>query len=137
MSESIKREYKEVSPEDNRIGREIVDAALKVHRAFGPGLLEKVYEVSMEFELKKRGFKVERQVCVPIKYEGEVFTEILKLDMIVNDRVIVELKSVENLNKIYEAQVLSYLRLTNLTLGYLINFNVPLIKLGIHRYLNN
>jgi len=137
MENNTKVEHKEISLEDNRIGREIVDVALKVHRTFGPGLLEKVYEFCMEFELKKRGFKVERQMCIPITYESEIFTEALKLDMIVNDRVIIELKSTEKHNKIWEAQILSYLKLTNLNLGYLINFNVPLIKLGIQRFINS
>ncbi|MDZ4664733.1 MAG: GxxExxY protein [Bacteroidota bacterium] len=137
MENNTKVEHKEISLEDNRIGREIVDVALKVHRTFGPGLLEKVYEFCMEFELKKRGFKVERQMCIPITYESEIFTEALKLDMIVNNRVIIELKSTEKHNKIWEAQILSYLKLTNLNLGYLINFNVPLIKLGIQRFINS
>lgn len=130
-------ELKEANEEDNKIGREIVDAALKVHRAFGPGLLEKVYEVCMEHELKKRGFKVERQVAVPIKHEGEILSEALKLDLVVNDRVIIELKSIETHNKLWEAQILSHLKLTKLHLGYLINFNVPLIKMGIKRFINS
>lgn len=130
-------ELKEASEEDNKIGREIVDAALKVHKVFGPGLLEKVYEVCMEHELKKRGFKVDRQMSVPINFDGEILNEVLKLDLIINDRVIVELKSVENHNKLWEAQILSHLKLTKLNLGYLINFNVPLIKMGIKRFINS
>ncbi|MBP9070493.1 MAG: GxxExxY protein [Bacteroidia bacterium] len=122
---------------ENYIGTHIVDAALTVHKKMGPGLLEKVYEVCMEYELKKRGFSVERQMNVPIVYDGVEFNELLKMDLLVNGKVIVELKSIENHNKLWEAQILSHLKLTKLHLGYLINFNVPLIKMGIKRFINS
>lgn len=118
--------------EDN-IGTEIVGAAFAVHKQLGPGLLEKVYEVCLEYELKKRGLKVERQISIPIEYDGIELREGLKLDLLIDSRVIVELKSVENHNKLWEAQIISYLKLTCLNLGYLINFNVPIIKQGIKR----
>jgi len=120
--------------EEDRIGTEIVDAAYSVHKELGPGLLEKVYETCMEYELIKRGFEVKRQVNLPIEYDGIVFNEALKLDLLINDKVIVELKSVETFNKLWEAQILSHLRLTQLNLGYLINFNSELIKHGIKRF---
>jgi GxxExxY protein len=120
--------------EEDRIGTEIVDAAYHVHKELGPGLLEKVYETCMEYELLKRGLEVKRQVSLPIEYDGMVFNEVLKLDLLVNDKVIIELKSVETFNKLWEAQILSHLRLKQLNLGYLINFNSELIKHGIKRF---
>jgi GxxExxY protein len=126
----------EVSEQDNLIGTAIVDAAVKVHKVFGPGLLEKVYELSMEHELKSRGFKVQRQVSIPIQFHEITIAEAFKLDLIVNDRVIVELKSVENVNKLWEAQIISHLKLYKRNLGYILNFNVPLMKQGIKRFVN-
>jgi GxxExxY protein len=120
--------------EEDRIGTEIVDAAYSVHKELGPGLLEKVYEICMEYELIKRGFDVKRQITLPIEYDGMVFNEALKLDLLINEKVIVELKSIETHNKLWEAQILSHLKLTQLNLGYLINFGTPLIKLGIKRF---
>ncbi len=120
--------------EEDRIGTEIVDAAYHVHKELGPGLLEKVYEACMEYELVRRGFNVKRQIILPIEYNGIVFNEALKLDLLINDSVIIELKSIELHNKLWEAQILSHLKLTQLNLGYLINFGTPLIKQGIKRY---
>jgi GxxExxY protein len=125
--------YKEVSEEEDRIGREIVNAAFHVHRELGPGLLEKVYEVCFCHILAQKGFEVKRQIDIPIVFEGIFFDEGLRLDVIVNDMVICELKALENVNPVWEAQLLSHLKLTNKRLGYLINFNVPLIKNGIKR----
>ena len=125
--------YEEVSEEEDRIGREIVNAAYHVHRELGPGLLEKVYEVCFCHVLAQKGFEVKRQIDIPIVFEGIFFDEGLRLDVIVNDMVICELKALENVNPVWEAQLLSHLKLTNKRLGYLINFNVPLIKNGIKR----
>jgi GxxExxY protein len=122
--------------QENIIGTEIVDAAFKIHRELGPGLLEKVYEICMQHELIKRGLTVERQISIPVQYDGFVFSEALRLDLLVNGKVIVELKAIENHNKLWEAQVLSHLKLTKLKVGYLINFNVPLMKEGIKRFLS-
>jgi GxxExxY protein len=126
----------QIRPRDleDKIGTEIINAAFTIHKQLGPGLLEKVYEVCMEYELKERGLKVERQVSIPIEYNGLVFDEGLKLDLLVDGKVIVELKAIETHNKLWEAQILSHLKLTYLNLGYLINFNVPILKLGIKRF---
>jgi GxxExxY protein len=102
----------------------------------GPGLLERIYEVCMEHELKKAGFEVKRQVNIPISYDGIWFDEGLRLDLLVEDRVIIELKAVEAVKPVWEAQIISHLKLSKLNLGYLINFNVPLIKKGIRRFVN-
>jgi GxxExxY protein len=125
--------FKEITEEEDRIGREIVNAAFKVHKELGPGLLEKVYEVCFCHVLSKKGLEIKRQVDVPIVFEGLIFEEGLRLDVLVNDLVICELKALENINPVWEAQLLSHLKLTNKRLGYLINFNVPLIKYGIKR----
>jgi GxxExxY protein len=119
------------------LGKEIVDSAYKVHTELGPGLLESVYEVSLSYELARRGLKVQRQVPMKIKYEGICFDEGFRADLIVNDLVIIELKSVERLHPVHKKQVLTYLRLSNKTLGFLINFGEVLIKNGITRIVNN
>ena len=106
---------------------------MKVHKGLGPGLLEKIYEACLEHELKKKGLEVERQVRLPIYYDGLEFNEGLILDLLVEDLVIVELKAVDQVNPVWQAQLMSHLYLANLSLGYLINFNVPLIKQGIKR----
>ena len=125
--------YAKISEEEEITGKGVVDAAYKIHKELGPGLLEKVYEVCFCHELVKKGFTVKRQVDIPIVYDGIIFEEGLRLDVLVNDLVICELKALENVNPVWEAQLLSHLKLTNKRLGYLINFNVPLIKNGIRR----
>jgi GxxExxY protein len=117
----------------NEITGSIVDASLKIHRQLGPGLLESVYEVLLEHELKQRGIAVERQKEVPIVYEGMKLPEPFRVDLLVGGQVIVELKSVEALQPVHYRQILTYLRLAKLRVGLLINFNVPVIKDGIHR----
>jgi GxxExxY protein len=119
----------------DRIGAHIVDAAYKVHKALGPGLLETVYEACLFHELTKRGLKVRRQVALPIRYDGLLLETGLRLDLLVEDKVIVENKAVEKIIPLYEAQIMSHLRLANLRLGFRINFHVVLIKDGIKRYL--
>ncbi len=114
----------------------IVNAAFKVHSALGPGLLEKVYEACLAHEIRKAGLEVQRQVNVPIIYDDLSFEEALRLDLLVSGNVIVEVKAVELVNKVWEAQVLSQLKLTKYPLAFLINFNVPLIKDGIRRFAN-
>ncbi|HEX2534190.1 MAG TPA: GxxExxY protein [Chitinophagaceae bacterium] len=116
-----------------QVGAAIVDIAYHLHKALGPGLLESVYERCFCHELDKRGLAFIAQKKVPITYDGIVFEESLRLDLLVEDLVIVELKAQENYHPVWEAQLLSYLRLTNKQLGYLINFTVPLIKDGIKR----
>jgi len=121
---------------ENAIGKEVVDAAVQVHRALGPGLLETVYEVVLARELEKRGLRVERQVPVPILYGGLRFEEGFRADIIVEGKVILELKSVEQLSKVHSKQVLTYLKLKGLQLGYLLNFGANLMKDGIERIVN-
>jgi GxxExxY protein len=125
--------YNVISEEEDRVGKAIVDAAYHVHKELGPGLLEKVYEICFCYVLEQKGYRVKRQIDIPIVFEGLVFEEGLRLDVMVNDLVICELKALENVNPVWEAQLLSHLKLTNKRLGYLINFNVPLIKNGIKR----
>jgi len=127
---------KEISKDIEEVGRLIVDAAFKVHKALGPGLLEKVYEVCLCHELRKSGLTVERQLDIPIIYDGIKFEEGLRLDLLVENKVIIELKAVDIVNPVWEAQIISHLTLTGKQLGFLINFNVPLIKDGIRRYIN-
>jgi iron complex transport system substrate-binding protein len=115
----------------------IVDASVKIHQNLGPGLLENVYEVVLARVLARRGFSVQRQKVVRFEYEGMVFEEGLRLDLLVEDRVIVELKSVEKLAPVHSKQVLTYLRLMNLPVGLLINFGAATLKEGLHRIVNN
>ena len=111
----------------------IVDSALTVHRTLGPGLLESVYETCLAHEIGKRGLKVERQVHLPLYYDGVKLEQDLRLDFLIEDAVIIETKAVEVLLPVHQAQLLTYLRLAKKPLGFLINFNVPLIKQGIRR----
>ncbi len=124
----------QIPPELDLIGKRIVHAAYTVHTHPGPGLLERVYELCLAHELRKRGLIVEQQVLVPIRYDTLIVEEGLRIDLLAEKQVIVELKAVELLLPVHQAQVITYLKLTGLRLGYLINFNAPLIKSGIHRY---
>jgi GxxExxY protein len=123
--------------EENRIAREVVDAALKLHRHFGPGVYESVYEPVLIYELNKRSLTTRQQTPVPLIYEGITFYIGFKTDVVVNDLVILELKSVEKLEPVHFKQLLTYLRLTGLRLGLLINFGENLLKDGIHRVVND
>ena len=125
--------FHKLSEIEKAIAMKIVDAAYAVHKALGPGLLEKVYEVCFCHELAKRGLPYQRQVDIPIVYDGIKFDEGLRLDVLVEDLVICELKAVEEMNPVWEAQIISHLKLADKRLGFLINFNVPLIKNGIKR----
>ena len=111
-------------------------AALKVHRELGPGLLESTYEICLEHELAKLGYFVERQKPQPVRYDGIVIDAGYRIDLLVNDLVIIELKAVAELAPIHHAQLMTYLKLSQKSLGFLINFNVPLIKNGIRRVAN-
>jgi GxxExxY protein len=121
---------------ENAIAKEIVDAAYKIHRTLGPGLLESVYERIFSYELQKRGLRVERQVPVFIEYDGVEFEEGYRLDLLVESKVIVEVKSIEQVANIHKKQLLTYLRLTGRKLGLLINFNEEVIRTGITRVVN-
>jgi GxxExxY protein len=115
----------------------IVDAAVKIHRSIGPGLLESVYAVVLTRALVRQGLKVERQKLVRFEYDGMIFEDGLRIDLIVDDRVIIELKSVEKLAPVHAKQVLTYLRLLNLQVGLLINFGGATLKEGLQRIVNN
>lgn len=126
-----------LNPRTEEIAKIIVNSAFKVHKQLGPGLLEVVYEVCLAHEIRKAGLEVKRQVDLPIIYDGITFDEGLRLDLLVEDTVIVELKSVEKINPVWQAQIISHLKLLDKDLGFLINFNVPLIKDGIKRYIHS
>ena len=134
--ESQKEKFQKLPTELEIIAKLIVDAAYTVHLNLGPGLLEKVYEVCFCHELIKRNLSFQRQIDIPIVYDNIMFNEGLRIDVIVEDSIICELKALENVNPVWEAQILSHLKLTNKRLGFLINFNVSKIKEGISRYVN-
>lgn len=119
------------------LSEKIIGAAIEVHRELGPGLLESTYEACLAHELTLQGIKAVRQKKQPIHYKGLEIDEAYRIDVIVEDQVILELKVVDELNNIHMAQLLTYLKLSGCTLGYLINFNVPLLKDGIRRIVNN
>ncbi len=121
---------------ENEIAEIIVDAAFKVHKSLGPGLFESVYETVMAHEIEGRELTVERQKVIPINYEGMAFDEGFRADLVVSDKVIVELKSVETISPVHKKQLLTYLRLADKRLGLLINFGSNLIKDGIARVVN-
>ena len=121
----------------DQVGERVLGSALRVHRALGPGLLETVYEACLAHELVKSGRGVKRQLNMPVVYDGVVLEAGYRLDMLVEDCVVVEVKAVEKLADIHRAQLLSYLRLGGYRLGYLLNFNSPLLKDGIRRLAND
>lgn len=122
--------------EHNRISKIILDAALTVHKEMGPGLLESVYEYCLVDELRSRGLKAERQVLLPLFYKEKKLAKDFRIDILVNDEIIIEIKSVEILLPIHKAQIISYLKLADKWLGLLINFKVPLLKDGYQRFVN-
>jgi len=121
---------------ENEIGTEVVAAAIRVHRELGPGLLESVYEVVLEHELKTSGLSVERQIPISIQYQGISFDEGFRADLIIAGKVVLELKSVEAVSGVHKKQIQTYLRLTGMKLGYLLNFGAALMKDGITRCVN-
>ncbi len=121
---------------ENEIGNAVVTAAIRLHQELGPGLLESVYEAILAKILRDQGFTVRRQVPIPFEYAGERFEEGFRADLIVDDKVILELKSVENLNNAHKKQLLTYLKLSGKKLGYLLNFGGALMKDGIVRCIN-
>ena len=127
--------FEPLSDFEESIAKNIVDAAFAVHKNLGPGLLERIYEICFCHELAKRGLEFERQVAIPIVYDGITFDEGLRLNVLVQDLIICELKAVDEMNPVWNAQILSHLKMTNKRLGFLINFNVPLIKNGINRFI--
>ena len=121
---------------ENEISKEIVDVAFKIHTTYGPGLLESVYETILTYELKKRGLQVLRQQGIPVIHESIRMDLGFRADLIVGNKVVVEIKSIETIAPVHKKQLLTYLRLTDKRLGLLINFNVELIKNGITRVVN-
>jgi GxxExxY protein len=128
-----KKIYAPILPEVERVGKAVLDAAFKVHTVLGPGLLESVYETAMAHVVRKSRLLVETQTKLPIMFDGELLESSLRLDMQVEKCVIAELKSVETMNPVYEAQLMTYLRLSGIRLGFLIDFNVAHLKDGIKR----
>ena len=122
---------------DDALTHEIIGSAIEVHRILGPGLLESVYETALCHELRARGLQVHRQILVPVLYKGLRLKTGIRLDLCVDNRVIVEVKSIEHLHEIHRAQVLTYLRLTRLRIGLLFSFNVRYVRDGMRRVLND
>lgn len=133
MHHQAHQDHQAVSATLDAIAREVVDAGLKVHRALGPGLLESAYEACLVHELSQRDIAVRRQVSLPVAYDGIELDAGYRLDLLVADEVIVEVKAVETLSRLHEAQLLTYLKLSRRRLGFLMNFNTPLFKDGVRR----
>jgi len=122
--------------DENEIGTIIINTAFYLHKNLGPGLLESVYEAILARLLSRKGLCVQRQVSIPIQFEGEQFDEGFRADLVVEGKVIIELKSVEKITPVYKKQLLTYLKLTNKKLGYVLNFGAELMKDGIDRIVN-
>ena len=122
--------------DENEIGTIIIDTAINLHKKLGPGLLESVYEAIFMRQLIKKGLAVQRQVSVPIEFEGEYYDEGFRIDLFVEGKVIIEVKSVEKIIPVHGKQLLTYLKLTNTKLGYILNFGAQLMKHGIERVAN-
>jgi GxxExxY protein len=121
-------------PQDvDLVARSVVDAGLRIHTALGPGLLESAYEHCLAFEMERRGYAIRRQIALPILYEGVKLEAGYRIDLLVADRVIVEVKAVDMLTPVHQAQLLTYLKLSGCRVGLLMNFNVPLFKDGVRR----
>ena len=121
----------------NQLSKEILDASITVHKEMGPGLLESVYELCLLKELQLRNIFVEHQVPIPLFYKGEDLNKDFRIDILVEKEIVIELKAVDYILPVHEAQIISYLKLTGKKLGFLINFNVPLLKEGFKRFVNN
>lgn len=121
---------------ENEIGAILINTAIAVHRQLGPGLLESVYEVVLSYELAKQGLEVKRQVPIPIMYQNIRFDEAFRADIVINEKVIVELKSLEEINKSHRKQLQTYLKLSDKKLGFILNFGATLMKEGIIRAVN-
>jgi len=130
---TIRSRYEPVPADTDAVATATVDAAFHVHKVLGPGLLESVYETCLAHELRKRGYTVATQLSLPVVYDGMKLDAGLRMDMLVADSVVVEVKAVEKLNPVFEAQLLTYLKLAERRVGLLVNFNVPVIRDGIRR----
>jgi GxxExxY protein len=129
----IQDDHKALGPETERLAKVIIDSGLKVHRTLGPGLLESVYEHCLAYELGLRGVSLQRQMSLPIVYDGVRLDAGFRLDIVVQELIVIEIKAVEALTRVHEAQVLTYLKLSGHRLGFLMNFNVELFKHGLKR----
>ena len=136
VSHRVHKEHKGIYMNENEISEIIIECAIRVHKKLGPGLLESVYEKALAYELRKKEFEVKEQLSIPIKYENIIFNEGFRADLIVNNKVIVELKSIKDFENIHFKILLTYLRVSSLKLGLLINFNKELLKDGIKRVIN-
>jgi len=121
----------------NKLSKQIVDASISVHKEMGPGLLESVYKYCLLKEFELRNIKASSQVIIPLYYKGELLSKIFKIDILVENEIALELKAVDTILPVHEAQIISYLKLADKRLGFLLNFNVDLIKNGIKRFVNN
>ncbi|MBC8325925.1 MAG: GxxExxY protein [Verrucomicrobia subdivision 3 bacterium] len=130
-------ETRSVELETNEVSGAVVNCALRIHQKLGPGLLESVYQRILAYELRKAGLTVETEVPVPVEWDGHVIDESFRADLIVGGKVLVELKSVERIQPVHKKQTLTYLKLSNLQVGLLINFGASLLKEGIHRIVND
>jgi GxxExxY protein len=126
----------ELSEEINNLSYQIIGCAIEVHKILGPGLLESAYQKCLIFELKKAGFKVEKEISLPITYKSIELDHGYRIDLLVNNQIVIELKTVEELTEVHKAQVLTYLKLGDFPLGLLINFNSKILKNNIKRYIN-
>ena len=124
----------DITLEQNQLTQQLVDCFLKVHSKMGPGLLESIYRECLCHEFKKRGISFEKEKAVPLFYDGELLLKSLRLDLIVENQIIIELKSIQTLVPVHDAQIISYLKLTGLKIGFLVKFNISLIKQGIKRF---
>ena len=133
---SARKTYEPIPEETNRTSGLVVDAAITVHTAFGPGLLESTYRKCLAQELRKRGARIDVELCLPIWYDGVEIDSAYRMDLLVNEEVIVEVKAVVLIHPVHQAQVLSYLKLSHKRVGLLINFNVVRLRDGIYRFVN-
>jgi GxxExxY protein len=122
---------------ENEIAKMVVDKSIHIHKALGPGLLESVYQRILAYELRKAGLEVETESPVPVEWDGHIIDESFRADMVINSKVLLELKSVEQTSPVHRKQTLTYLKLTNIKLGLLINFGAELLKNDLHRIVNN
>lgn len=127
----------DMNQEVNHTTRELMDCFLTVHKQMGPGLLESIYEECLCYELKKRNISFERQKALPLRYDRAILESGLRLDLVVDGKVIVELKSIEKILPVHEAQVISYLKLADMEVGFLVNFNTPLMRDGVKRFVRS
>ena len=137
MESKVKVSINKVNKEPEEVAKTVVDAAIKVHRSLGPGLLESAYQRCLAYELTERGLLVECEVPIPVKY-GDVSLEAgFRADMIIENCIIIENKTVDNVLPVHQAQMITYLKLSGIRIGFLINWNVPLLKHGLKRFISN